>query len=45
VASLLFWGAEQLYFVMTFSIEVNGINTIYSILNPDKLINIHRQSP
>jgi RNA polymerase sigma-70 factor (ECF subfamily) len=43
--ALLFWGQDTLYFVMTFTLVGNQIETIRNVLNPDKLIHIQRHAP
>jgi RNA polymerase sigma-70 factor (ECF subfamily) len=41
--SVLFWGPDNFYFVMNLTIINNQITTIRNIVNPDKLVYIHRQ--
>jgi RNA polymerase sigma-70 factor (ECF subfamily) len=41
--SILFWGGDNLYFVMNLTILDNKIATIRNVLNPDKLAYIRRQ--
>jgi RNA polymerase sigma-70 factor (ECF subfamily) len=39
----LFWGQDDLYFVMNLTLDNNRIKTIRNILNPDKLAYIRQQ--
>ena len=41
--SVLFWGPDRFYFVMNLTVINNQITTIRNVVNPDKLVYIHRQ--